>query len=51
MGINPKRYYVNCSTGEVSSDRVVARNWMRAGNDVEYYHNGRMAIRFNSLGI
>lgn len=50
--INPNYLYINCGTGEVTSDRNLARSWIKNGDsNVELYRNGHKSIVFNSLGL
>ena len=47
--IRYNKYYMNCSTGEISPLQAVARKWYREGISVEMYKDGRMALRMNAL--
>ena len=39
-----EHYYLNRSTGEITEDHTAAVLWYRDGDEVEVWHNGRLAV-------
>ena len=38
------KYYLNCTTGEITFNHAVAVNWYREGNSVQIWSNGKMVL-------
>lgn len=38
------KYYMNCTTGEITENHREAIEWYREGNEVEIWVNGKMVL-------